>query len=305
MKKFSLIGVLLTLSAAFLWGTVGTAQSLAPGSASPCWLGALRLVLACLFFQLLFAYRQAKNTATTSTEGQQVAAQRHLYWGFVVGAGVCMGLYNLAFFAGVKATGIAVGTATTIGSAPIWAGLLEAVWLRKSPSALWWGGVLCATSGGIWMVLSQSASWVINPVGLMTCLGAGFCYALYTLLSKRLVAIASPLTITKHTFAIAMLIAVPVAWGMAGTPSLALPTWLIIAYLGICTTGIAYLLFTLALKHMSAATCVALGLFEPIVAFALAIMVAREPISMLAFGGLCLILAGLWLVLRGESAPNQ
>lgn len=154
------------------------------------------------------------------------------------------------------------------------------------------------------MVLTQSASWLIDPVGLATCLGAGFCYALYTLLSKRLVTIASPLTITKHTFAIAMLIAVPVAWGMAGMPILALPTWWIIAYLGICTTGVAYLLFTSALKHISAGTCVALGLFEPIVAFALAITVAREPISLLSFVGLCLILAGLWLVLRAEKEPH-
>lgn len=304
MKRFSLIGVLLTLSAAFLWGTVGTAQSLAPGAASPYWIGALRLVFACGFFQLLFIYRQARNAGSARVGAQPVAVQGQHYWLLVVSAGVCMGLYNLAFFAGVKATGIAVGTATTIGSAPIWAGMLEAIGLKKSPSALWWGGVLCATSGGIWMVLTQSASWVIDPVGLATCLGAGFCYALYTLLSKRLVTIASPLTITKHTFVIAMLIAVPVAWAMAGIPVLTLPTWWIIVYLGICTTGVAYLLFTSALKHISAATCVALGLFEPIVAFVLAITVAREPISLLSFAGLCLILAGLWLVLRGEKEPH-
>ena len=46
-------GVLLVLIAAMLWGTTGTAQSFAPAGMSPLWVGALRLVMAGLFFVLL------------------------------------------------------------------------------------------------------------------------------------------------------------------------------------------------------------------------------------------------------------
>ncbi|EBU8976120.1 EamA family transporter, partial [Salmonella enterica subsp. enterica serovar Java] len=76
-------------------------------------------------------------------------------------------------------------------------------------------------------------------------------------------------------------------------------------YLGLLTTGIAYLLFTQALRHISASTGVALGLIEPIVAFILAIVVAHEAVNRFAVIGLCLILAGLWLVLRSEGQQNR
>ncbi|MBO1916133.1 hypothetical protein J4727_08800 [Providencia rettgeri] len=44
----------------------------------------------------------------------------------------------------------------------------------------------------------SSSSWQINTGGLLICLSAGFCYALYTLMSKKLVSIDSPLTITTY-----------------------------------------------------------------------------------------------------------
>lgn len=303
MKKLSIIGVILTLSAAFLWGTAGTAQSFVRGATSPYWIGAFRLVIACFFFHLLFLYYRSKEKAAviSSDKIQDKPQERNIYWLCISIAGLCMGLYNLTFFAGIKATGIAIGTATTIGSAPIWAGIMQAVVMRKSPSKLWWLGTLCATAGGTWMVLSQSSSWHVDPVGLLVCLTAGFCYALYTLVSKRLVKIAAPLTITKHTFSIAIFIAVPVAWFIAGIPTINLTAGLVILYLGIFTTGIAYLLYTKALKHISAATGVALSLIEPIVAFTLAITVARESVNLWAIIGLCLILLGLRLVLRSEA----
>lgn len=302
MKRISIVGIVLALSAAFLWGTAGTAQSFVQGATSPYWIGAFRLMVACLFFHLLFFYRTFANREAKSGHPDSASQppDRKGYWQFIVIAGVCMGLYNLAFFAGIKATGIAIGTATTIGSAPIWAGLMQAIGMKKPPSGLWWLGTLCATAGGTWMVLSQSDSWQINSTGLLICLSAGFCYALYTLVSKKLVSIASPLTVTKHTFTTAIFIATPIAWALAGTPTINPVSVSVILYLGLLTTGVAYLLYTQALRHISAPTGVALELIEPIVAFILAIAVAHEAVNLLAIIGLCLILVGLWLVLRSE-----
>ncbi|GKX59365.1 DMT family transporter [Leminorella grimontii] len=303
MKKISIIGIALALSAAFLWGTAGTAQSFVRGATSPYWIGAFRLMVACLFFHLLFFYRT--SVGSKAQDGHAIHSDRPLgrkeYWLLIAIAGVCMGLYNLAFFAGIKATGIAIGTATTIGSAPIWAGLMQAIGMKKPLPGIWWLGTLCATAGGTWMVLSQSDSWQINVTGLLICLSAGFCYALYTLVSKRLVSTSSPLTITKHTFTTAIFIATPIAWALAGTPTISPMSVAVILYLGLLTTGVAYLLYTQALRHISAPTGVALGLIEPIVAFILAIAVAHEAVNLLATVGLCLILVGLWLVLRSES----
>ncbi|EBU7462416.1 EamA family transporter [Salmonella enterica] len=306
MKKNSVVGIMLALCAAFLWGTAGTAQSFVHGATAPYWIGAFRLMIACMFFHLLFFCRSTSTKTTVATvSNSSLQISRTKYWYFICIAGVSMGVYNLAFFAGIQATGIATGTATTIGSAPIWAGLMQAIVMKRPPSKLWWLGTLCATAGGSWMVFSQSESWKINNTGLLICLSAGFCYALYTVCSKKLVSFASPLTITKHTFSIAIFIATSVAWLLAGTPTLTLISIGVILYLGLLTTGIAYLLFTQALRHISASTGVALGLIEPIVAFILAIVVAHEAVNRFAVIGLCLILAGLWLVLRSEGQQNR
>lgn len=308
MKQLSLLGVMLTLSAAFLWGTAGTAQSFVNGATSPYWIGAFRLVIACLFFHSLFFYRRHQETKGITKQAHSVnliPSDRTLYWSCIAITGFCMGMYNLTFFAGIKATGIAIGTATTIGSAPIWAGILQAITTRKAPAKLWWLGTLCATIGGVWMVLLQNGSWHVDVSGLLICLTAGFCYALYTLVSKRLVKIAPPLMITKHTFSLAIFIATPIAWIMAGAPTFSSTSIIVILYLGIFTTGIAYLLYANALKHISAPTGVALSLIEPIVAFVLAIIVAHEVVNPLVIVGLLLILAGLGIVLRSEGQQKK
>ena len=92
----------MVLLAAMLWGTTGTAQSLAPAGLSPYWVGALRLVVASAFFALLAA----------PVLWRRAGASR-LPWRPVLLAGVCVAAYNLSFFAGVKASGVALGTAST------------------------------------------------------------------------------------------------------------------------------------------------------------------------------------------------
>lgn len=107
-----LIGVLCVMAAAALWGTTGTSQALAGGGLSSLWFGALRLCFAALFFAVFAAVTQP-----WLRRAWQGLAPRD-----ALGAGLCMAVYNLAFFAGVKLTGVAIGTAIALGSGPIWRG---------------------------------------------------------------------------------------------------------------------------------------------------------------------------------------
>src|SRR5690606_32292145 len=138
-------GILLVLCAAILWGTTGTAQSFSPGTLSPYWVGALRLAIAAAFFA---AY------ASTTRPTRFTASLRGIDWRRAMLAGTCMAVYNLAFFAGVKATGVAVGTALALGSGPIWAGLLQ-IPGGSAPSRGWCVGTLLAVAGGILLVLGR------------------------------------------------------------------------------------------------------------------------------------------------------
>ena len=292
MKNRALAGIGMVLLAAMLWGTTGTAQTLVPAGLPAHWVGALRLLVAGAFFWIYLLAGRG---------GQPLRLQfASVQWGWVVLAGASMAAYNLTFFAGVKVSSVAVGTAIALGSGPIWAGLLQRVVARRSPSGVWWLGSLFAVAGGSLMVLGSARQLDISIAGIGLCLTAGLSYAVYTLVSQRLVVQTPAPVVTLCIFSCAALMAAPVALAVSGPPTVSLRGWWIMAYLGVVATGVAYLLFTHALKRISATTAVSICLVEPLTAFCLAILLIGERPPAAAFGGLALVMLGLALVVRAE-----
>jgi len=285
-------GVLLVLGAGMLWGTTGTAQSFSAASLSPYWVGALRLAVAACFF-LAYAGRVLGPGALR----RQLAA---LDWSPAILAGACMAGYNLSFFAGVKATGVAVGTALALGSGPIWAGLLQVAGGAR-PSRGWWAGTLLAVGGGVLLVLGRGGDVLADPLGIVLCLAAGLSYAVYAILNKRLVHRSEPAVATLGVFATGAVLALPAAWLGVGALAISPSGWLVVGFLGVFATGIAYLLFSTGLRSISAATGVSLALMEPVTAFLLALVVVGERPGALAYAGLAALLAGLAIVIRSET----
>lgn len=288
------LGVAMVLAAAALWGTTGTSQSLADGQLTAGWFGALRLAVAATFFAVY-----AWITGRGATRAGSSAAP--LPWPGVLGAGLCMAVYNLAFFAGVRLTGVGLGTAIALGSGPLWAGVLQAIVSRQLPSVQWWLGTVAAVAGGVLMTLSSgSAGHAVSATGVALCLSAGLSYAVYTLINKSLVRDVGAARATLSAFTVAAVVAVPAAWIEGGMPHpVAADLWAVL-YVGVVTAGVAYLLFSYALRHISAATGVTLALFEPVVAFTLATLILREQPGVLSFAGLALVVAGVLVVVKAE-----
>lgn len=288
-------GVALVLAAAVLWGTTGTAQSLAPSALSPYWVGALRLAVAALFF--------GPALGLTDRAAVSPARLRRLPWPGIALAAACMCAYNLAFFAGVRACGVAVGTAVALGSGPLWAGVLQAALHRAWPRAAWWLGTALAVAGVAAMATAGGVSAALSPVGVLLCLLAGLSYAVYARVNQQLVNTASPTAVTALVFGAAAPLALAGAAALAGLPPLRGGDVAVVLWLGVASTGVAYLLFSHALRHVSAATGVVLALAEPVVAFALAVAVVGERPGWAAVLGLGAVLAGLVVVVRSERAP--
>ena len=293
-------GITLVCIAGVLWGTSGTAQSLGAGSLSPYWVGAAQLVVSSIFYALMRAFVVLR---APSVHPRFLPSPRELGlpMGWIAVAALGIGGYSICFYAGIKLTGVAVGTAVAIGSSPIWAGLIQALLLRTPLSLLWWCGTAVSIAGGVAMALSKSSGeGALSWLGLVLCLLAGLTYACYALVNKRLVARASTDLVNFYVFTGAAIFAVPAAFVCAGVPHFTVPSLLVAAYLGVVVSGIAHALFSSGLRGISGPTGVTLSLIEPVAAFMFAVWIVGEHQPLQSWVGLLAVLAGLLLVIRAE-----
>ncbi|MGQ7847645.1 DMT family transporter [Granulosicoccus sp. 3-233] len=285
-------GIILILAAAMLWGTTGTAQTFAPLGLSSYWVGTGRLVVAGIFFLILLTVRDINCLRWSRLQP--------LPWAAIAWGAAGMAVYNLAFFAGVRATGVAVGTAVALGSGPLWAGLLQALITRQKPRGIWWVAVSIAVVGLVLTTFNPDEDASLSVTGLILCLLSGLSYACYALATKHIVAHSTPAVGTATVFTLAALLALPFAFLLAGQPQLHVADLGVMVWLGVVATGVAYLLFSSGLRHVSSATGVALALAEPVTAVALAILIVGERPGMTGLLGVGLILGGLALLIRSE-----
>ena len=292
-------GVVLVSLAATLWGTTGTAQSLGAQGLSPFWVGAAQLAVASVFFLTVFLLTGTGKKAGQSWLPRPADWGLSARWFWLAGLGTAG--YSISFYAGVKLAGVGVGTAVAIGSAPIWAGLIQAILMRQPLSVLWWLGTAVSVGGGIAMVLSKSGdAQPVSILGLLLCLLAGLSYASYALVNKRLVGKAPTKVVNLYVFSAAALMAAPMALLLAGVPRFSASSVLVVVYLGLVVSGLAYVLFSNGLRHISGPTGVTLTLIEPVAAFLLAVWVVGEHQPVAAWLGLLTVLAGLMVVIGAE-----
>lgn len=294
MRSHFFSGALCVACAAVLWGTAGTAQTfLDAGELSPLWVAALRLFFAACLFLPLLTYREGCRALSIPKDGSLR---------LILACGVAMAAYNLLFFAAMRAAGVAIGTAIVIGSAPVWATAIECMrgGARPAPGRLF--GLSIAIAGGVLMATAGREDFSVSLSALGVCLSAGLAYASFTVMTKELVGSLSPIRATALSFTLAMFLAFAVAFAASPLPVLTLKGIGVTLYLGLLTTGAAYLLFSSGLRHLKASTGVALSLLEPVTAFLLAVTVAGEAVTFSAVVALILLLGGLFLVLRNEDS---
>jgi DME family drug/metabolite transporter len=209
-------------------------------------------------------------------------------------AGVSTALYQVCFFAGVSRAGVALGTLVTIGSGPVFTGLLSWVLLRERPRASW----VLATSIcvlGLALLVGSGAE-APDVGGLALALVSGFGYAVYTVAAKRLMneghrsdEVMAAAFGLGGALLLPVLLTQPLAW-------LATPSGVVMAlWLGLATTTLAYVLFGRGLRHLPAGPVTTLVLAEPVVATVLGVVVLGERLTPLGWFGAALVLAGLAL----------
>jgi len=288
-RRAGVSGAFLVMAAGVLWGTTGTAQALSPYTNSPWGLGAARLAVAAA---LLTALAGLTRRLTAVPSGARPHA--------ALGA-ACVAAYQPAFFFGVRETGVAVGTLTAIGSAPLFAGLLGAL-TGARPGRRW----LVATTvviAGLCLLLLPGGALRFDPAGVLSALAAGAAYAVYTWAGAHLLARGvPPVTMLAVMFAAGAL-ALAVAAPVETVQWFARPERIAVAgYLGVVATVVPYLLWARGLGRVRPAMATTLTLTEPLTAALLGVVVLGETGTVSTVAGVAVVCAGLLLTV-GAAAP--
>ena len=292
MKNDSKLGVSMVALAAALWGTIGFAQSFLSQEIPIYWVTTGRFLVASVFFLLAWSWNTKSADFTIKISWKNLL--------FIIIGALSITINNFCFFFGVRETGIAIGAVATVGSAPIWAGLLSMIFEKLRPSKGWWFGVLFAGVGVTWMAISQANSWFINTTGLVSCFTAGLCYAVFSLMITKLIQSFVSTQAMALCFTLAFVFAGISSSFLSHFPALAFKDICLLLYLGVFSTGLAFFLYSNALSKIAFNTAVALSLFDPVTSFLLAVLVIGEPLQLDSVFGLLLILFGLWLVMKNE-----
>jgi len=267
--------------AALCFATTGTAQALGPDGTDPVGVGAARILVGGGLLVAVVLLRGNGFRSGPWARGPVLAAV----------AGVAV--YQLAFFAAVADTGVAVGTIVALGSAPTLAGLFEWALERRRPPARWTVATALACVGVALLALAGGGASVSLP-GVALAVTAGGAYATYTLAAKRLLASGhAPETVMAAAFGLGALALTPVLAASG-------PGWLLhgdgirlALFLGVVPTALAYVLFARGLRRLTASETATLTLAEPLTAGALGAIVLAEPLTAMSVAGAGLVLAGL------------
>ncbi|AHH97707.1 DMT family transporter [Kutzneria albida] len=267
------------LIASVLWGTTGTASSLAPAGAPALIVGAAGLTLGGALLLL------------TSRAGLRLLLTRQP---LVLLGAAAVATYPLSFYPAVASTGVAVATVLTLGSGPVFTGLLARVLHGHRLTGHWALATTAAVLGCAVLVIGAEGSTHLNPTGILLALLAGLAYAAYTVIGAHLIDQgADARGAVGSMFGGAALLTLPVVL-------LSQPVWLttprgaaVAAHLALITTFLAYLLFGHGLRHTTAAVAATLTLLEPAVATVLGILVTGEHLPALSWTGLAVLGAGI------------
>ncbi|MDQ4501055.1 EamA family transporter [Sinomonas sp. ASV322] len=290
-------GVAYVIAAAVLWGTTGTASALAPG-VSPLAVGAASMGFGGLFLAVASARQISRNRALVAGS-----------WPLVLIGGAALAVYALSFYTSMRLAGVAIGTAVSIGAAPVVSALIERIVDRRQLTQRWAAGALVGVAGTVLLCFARGGRAQGSDgealAGVALGVVAAATYALYSWTSHRLMRLGVPSRASVGaTFAVGAvgLLAVLAA---VGRPFL--DSWGNIAvglYLAAVPMFVGHMMFGWGLSRVAASTATTASLAEPLVAAALAVAVVGERLPWFGWLGMALIVACLAVLTVPAGRPR-
>jgi drug/metabolite transporter (DMT)-like permease len=293
MQKTKLLPYLEGLFAVIVWGGSFIATKIAVGEMSPVAVVWVRFVMGIPL--ILFAVIIRKQFSFPK-------GGEWLYF-------ILLGFLGITFHQWLQSNGLKTAQATTtawiVSTSPALIAILGWLVLKEKLNLLQSLGIVLAMIGVLAVVskgnLPAIAIGNFGTVGDFLILISAVNWAVFSILSRRGFKAHPSTQLTFWVMTIGWLItSVAFFAGKSYTeiPQLDARGWMAMIYLGIFSTGLAYIAWFDALSQLSAAQTGAFLFIEPLASMVVAAIVLNEHITLASVLGGAIILFGIWLVNR-------
>lgn len=229
---------------------------------------------------------------------------------FLLGA---LGLYGFMFLYLIglsKTTPVSSSIFTSLQ--PIWVFLIMIFFYHEKATGSKIAGISIALVGALVCILTQRSDDLASDafVGNMLCLFSSVVYAIYLVMSKRILSAVGPITMLKYTFsgsAVSGLI-VSMITGF-DAPVFSLPFhWLpfaVLMFVLIFPTTISYMLLPIGLKYLKTTVVAIYGYLILIVATIASLILGQDRFSWTQTFAILFICVGVYLVEVAESKDKS
>jgi drug/metabolite transporter (DMT)-like permease len=270
------------------WGTSFVATKTLLLEIKPVTIIILRLIIASILLTVIAISTKRNFSLNIKSHG----------WIFIL---ALIAVFHLW----IQVTGLQYTTASNtgwiIGTAPIFMAIMGLIFYKEKITLIALSGILLAVTG----LLILFGKGDITNIGFMEnrgdllVLGSAFTWGVYSTVNKKISLSYSPLMTILYLFMMIAIIIIPFNLNsetIASVVHLSWIGWLMVLFLGLFCSGVAYVIWAQALRDMESAKVGAFLYLEPLVTVAAAGLFLKEEITLLMiFSGL-LITIGVFLV---------
>ncbi|MFI1650102.1 DMT family transporter [Streptomyces avidinii] len=287
------------------WGTAGAAASLLflASDLGPLALSFWRCAGGLAVLLAVLAVRGSRSRSRFRPRPGPSRVRPSM--GSLIVTGLLFTVFQAAYFAAVRDTGLAVGTVVTLGAGPVIIALGARSWMGER---LGLGGGLAVVGAlaGLAVLVLGSGDGEVRPLGVGWALLSAAGYAGMTLRARWLGqrgAGGDPLVTTAWSVAVGTVCLLPLA-AVEGllphTADLGRVLWLLV-YVATVPTALAYALYFTGAAAVRAATVSVIMLIEPVSAAVIAVLVLGERLTGAVVLGTVLLLTAVGALIAAES----
>lgn len=287
MKTMETKGAVYVITAGFCWGIIGIFTRFLSGCGlDPIQITLIRNLAAALGMLLVIL----------ATDREKLKIRLKDSWMFLGTGILSVAFFNICYFKAIEMTTMSVA-AILLYTAPAMVVVMSAVFFREKLTVQKIVALLIAFVGCVCTAGMPDETGGISGGGILTGLGAGFGYALYSIFGKIALKRYHPFTVTFYTFFFAAAALLPIGnagriAALAQSPRVAA----VYGLLGIVSTMVPFLLYTKGLKCIEVGKASVMAYTEPLVATLCGVLFYRERLDVCNVLGILLIFVSMVLL---------